>query len=48
LNDLVLNDHVVIPVVARPVVTALSNKLVAELSGWDSNTWDLPNWYREA
>ena len=47
-NDMVVNDHVVIPVVARPVVSALGNKLVAELSGWDTNTWDLASWYREA
>ena len=48
MNDMVVNDHVVIPVVARPVVTAVSNKLTCELSGWDTNTWDLANWYREA
>ena len=27
MNDMVVNDHVVIPVVARPIVTAVSNKL---------------------
>ncbi len=48
LNDLAVNNHIVIPVVARPVVTAVSNKLVVELTGWDTNTWDLANWYREA
>ena len=48
LNDLVVNDQVVIPVVTRPIVTAVSNRLVCELSGWDNNTWDLANWYREA
>ena len=48
MNDMVVNDHVVIPVVARPVVTAVANKLVCELSGWDTNTWDLASWYREA
>ena len=47
LNEMVVNDHVVIPVVARPVVTAVSSKLTAELSGWDNLTWDLANWYRE-
>jgi hypothetical protein len=26
----------------------VKNKLVAELSGWDSNTWDLANWYIES
>jgi peptide/nickel transport system substrate-binding protein len=47
-NDLVVNDQVVIPVVSRPDVVAVKNKLVAELSGWDSNTWDLANWYLES
>ena len=48
MNDMVVNNHVVIPVVARPIVTAVSNKLTCELSGWDTNTWDLANWFREA
>jgi peptide/nickel transport system substrate-binding protein len=47
-NDLVVNDQVVIPVVSRPDVVAVKNKLVVELSGWDSNTWDLANWYIES
>jgi peptide/nickel transport system substrate-binding protein len=48
LNDLVVNNQVVIPVVTRPIVTAVSNRLACELSGWDNNTWDLANWFREA
>jgi peptide/nickel transport system substrate-binding protein len=47
LNDMAVNNQVVIPVVARPVVTAVANNLVVELTGWDNNTWDLPNWYKE-
>ena len=47
LNDMAINDPVVIPVVARPRVQAMANKL-APLSGWDNNTWDLQDWYREA
>src|SRR6185503_17984717 len=46
-NDLVIKDVVVIPVVARPGVAALSNKLRANLSGWDNNTWDIQDWYKE-
>jgi len=46
-NDLVIKDIVVIPVVARPGVAALSNKLRANLSGWDNNTWDIQDWYKE-
>src|SRR5918994_3369810 len=48
LNDLAVNNYIVIPVVARPVVRAVSNKLTCELSGWDTDTWDLANWFREA
>ncbi|HTR85346.1 MAG TPA: peptide ABC transporter substrate-binding protein [Reyranella sp.] len=47
-NDLAVNNHVVIPVIARPLATAVAHKLSAELSGWDNNTWDLPNWFKEA
>jgi peptide/nickel transport system substrate-binding protein len=48
LNDMVINDQVVIPVVARPAVQAMGNKLVAVMSGWDNNTWDIQNWYKDA
>jgi peptide/nickel transport system substrate-binding protein len=48
LNDMVINDQVVIPVVARPAVQAMTNKLVAAMSGWDNNTWDIQNWYKDA
>jgi peptide/nickel transport system substrate-binding protein len=48
LNEMVVNDVVVIPVVARPAVQALGNKLVANMSGWDNNTWDIQDWYKEA
>ena len=47
LNDMVVNDQVVIPVVARPAVQAISNQLQAAMSGWDNNTWDIQNWYKE-
>ena len=48
INDLACNDHAVIPVVYRPTVQALSSKLRgATASGWDSNFWDLHNWYKE-
>jgi len=38
----------VIPIVARPGVAGLKHQLVAELTGWDNNTWDLASWYLEA
>jgi peptide/nickel transport system substrate-binding protein len=48
LNDLAIQDVAVIPVVARPTVVAMNGKLNAEISGWDNNTWDLCNWYKDA
>ncbi|MDI1283467.1 MAG: peptide ABC transporter substrate-binding protein [Reyranella sp.] len=47
LNELVINNNVVIPLVARPGSAGVGNGLMLELSGWDNNTWDLANWYRE-
>jgi peptide/nickel transport system substrate-binding protein len=48
MNDLVIQNVVVVPVVLRPAVAAMSNRLKgAEQSGWDSNFWNLENWYRE-
>jgi peptide/nickel transport system substrate-binding protein len=47
MNDLVIQNVVVIPVVQRPRVAAVSNRLRVEQSGWDSDFWALHNWYRE-
>jgi peptide/nickel transport system substrate-binding protein len=48
MNDLLIQDVVVIPVVWRPRVAVIGNRLRnAEQSGWDSDFWNLPNWYRE-
>jgi peptide/nickel transport system substrate-binding protein len=47
LNELAVNNVVIIPIVARPSTVGLNNQLVAEISGWDNNTWDIANWYRE-
>ncbi len=48
MNDLVIQNVVVIPVVWRPRVAAISHKLKEALqSGWDSDFWHLPFWYRE-
>ncbi len=47
MNNLVIQNAVVIPVVMRPRVAAVSNRLRAEQSGWDSDFWALQNWYHE-
>ena len=48
MNDMVVEDRAVIPIVYRPVVAAMSHKLRATLSGWDNAFWNLKDWYREA
>ncbi len=49
MNDLVIQNGVVIPVLWRMVISGVSNKLKnTDISGWDSNFWNLRNWHREA
>jgi len=48
MNELVIQNVVVIPVVFRPRVAAVANTVRMEQSGWDSDFWALQNWYREA
>ena len=48
MNDMVVGDVAVVPVVNRRRVAAISNKLKATLSGWDNDFWNLEDWYREA
>jgi peptide/nickel transport system substrate-binding protein len=47
MNDLVIENQVVIPVVYRPRVAAVSTKLRTSLSGWDNDLFNLRDWYRE-
>jgi peptide/nickel transport system substrate-binding protein len=45
MNDMVIQNLVVIPVVWRPRVAAISSRLRdAVQSGWDSDFWALQNW----
>jgi peptide/nickel transport system substrate-binding protein len=49
MNDLLIEDIVVIPLIWRNEVVAVSQALQGlELSTWDSNLWDLAYWYRQA
>ena len=48
LNDLVISNNVLIPVVTRASVAAVNKQLVAEISGWDSYIWNFANWYKDA
>jgi peptide/nickel transport system substrate-binding protein len=47
MNEMVIDDVVVIPVVYRPSAEGVKNKLAAPLSGWDNFTYMLSDWYRE-
>jgi peptide/nickel transport system substrate-binding protein len=47
MNDLVVQGGVVVPLLLRNGATAVSKTLQGvELSTWDSNVWNLANWYR--
>jgi peptide/nickel transport system substrate-binding protein len=47
MNELVIGDVAVIPVVYRPSVYGLAKNLIAPLSGWDNDTYMISDWYRE-
>jgi len=49
MNDLVIQNIVVIPVVFRPRVAAISSRMRDVVqSGWDGDFWALPYWSRQA
>lgn len=47
MNDLVCGEGYVVPLVTRPAVTGLANKLVAPLNGWGLDMDTLADWYRD-
>jgi peptide/nickel transport system substrate-binding protein len=48
MNDLLVEDVVVIPLVWRNEVVAISSRLYGmSLTTWDSTLWDLAYWYRQ-
>lgn len=47
MNDLLVENQVVIPLVARPLVSASARDLRPSLSGWDNTFWNLRDWYRD-
>jgi hypothetical protein len=49
MNDMLINEGVVVPIVWRNGVSTVSNKLHGmDITTWDSNLWRLSHWYREA
>ncbi|MDQ2733985.1 MAG: peptide ABC transporter substrate-binding protein, partial [Pseudomonadota bacterium] len=47
MNDMVVNDHIIVPLISRPRVRGGALSLVTSLSGWDLDFSALQNWYRE-
>ncbi len=47
MNDMVVNDFAVIPLLARRQVNGANKKLKTRLSGWDNTTAFLADWYME-
>jgi peptide/nickel transport system substrate-binding protein len=49
MNDLLIQSGVLIPILWRSIVSAISLKLKGtEVSGWDSNLWNIAHWYRDS
>jgi peptide/nickel transport system substrate-binding protein len=48
MNDMLTQNVVVVPFLWRGDAAAVSNRLRGtDLSGWDSNCWNIAHWYRE-
>lgn len=48
INDMLIQNHVLIPLVDRASVSAFSNSLKGvRANGWDSELWNIHEWYRE-
>lgn len=48
MNDLVIRDNIIVPLISRPRVRGVHLKLQATPSGWDLDFSTLHDWYREA
>ena len=47
LNDKLVDDGAVIPLVFRGAISAFSNRLAGvRMSGWDSELWNVADWSR--
>ena len=47
MNDIVCREGYVIPLLYRPAVSGLANKVQAPLSGWSVDLGSLRDWYRD-
>ena len=49
MNDLLTQNVVIVPFLWRGNASAVSNRLHGtEISGWDSNCWNIAHWYKTA
>jgi peptide/nickel transport system substrate-binding protein len=49
MNDLLTQNVVIVPFLWRGNASAVSNRLQGtEISGWDSNCWNISHWYKTA
>jgi peptide/nickel transport system substrate-binding protein len=49
MNDLLAQNVVIVPFLWRGNASAVSNRLQGtEISGWDSNCWNIAHWYKTA
>ncbi|NWF61896.1 MAG: peptide ABC transporter substrate-binding protein [Fischerella sp.] len=47
MNDLLIKDAIVIPLIGRANVSAASNRLAGvDLTPWDTDTWNIKDWRR--
>ena len=48
MNDLLVQKYVLVPLIDRAFVSAFSNSLKGvRINGWDSELWNIHEWYRE-
>ncbi|MBI5275427.1 MAG: peptide ABC transporter substrate-binding protein [Burkholderiales bacterium] len=48
MNDMVVNDGAILPLISRANVQAAGNRMQTRPSAWDTNYWAIQDWYREA
>ena len=48
MNNLVVADGYVLPIIARRSARAFSDKLVAPVLGWANDMASLADWYRQS
>lgn len=48
MNELMIENRAVIPLMSRFEVNAMAHKLQVLLSGWDTTLWLLKDWFRES